>query len=128
MHHVNDFENGGSVPAQKILFATLVKAGKTILFEPGGIVVKEHVAAITIHGSNVDKFRGDAGSGPPPLLPFDRPRRFARHIINHAIDKSWLRMGPRGGCVLARAASREGPVRVTVRRTHGEHNSSAAPQ
>ena len=69
MSMTSKYRNGGSVPAQKILFATLVKAGKTILFEPGGIVVKEDVAAITIHGPNVDKFRGDAGSRPPPPTP-----------------------------------------------------------
>jgi len=34
----------------------LVKAGKTILFDPDGIVVKEDVASVTIHGPNVDKF------------------------------------------------------------------------
>jgi len=46
----------GEHAAQKFLFATLVKAGKTILFEPDGIVVKEDAASITIHGPNVDKF------------------------------------------------------------------------
>jgi hypothetical protein len=55
-YRTDDFLANGEHAAQKILFATLVKAGKTILFEPDGIVVKEDVAAITIHGPNVDKF------------------------------------------------------------------------
>jgi hypothetical protein len=55
-YRTDDFLANGEQAAQKFLFATLIKAGKTILFEPDGIVVKEDVASITIHGPNVDKF------------------------------------------------------------------------
>jgi endonuclease YncB( thermonuclease family) len=55
-YRTDDFLANGEHAAQKFPFATLVKAGKTILFEPDGIVVKEDVASITIHGPNVDKF------------------------------------------------------------------------
>jgi hypothetical protein len=55
-NRTDDFLANGEHAAQKFLFATFVKAGKTILFEPDGIVVKEDVASITIQGPNVDKF------------------------------------------------------------------------
>jgi hypothetical protein len=55
-YRTDDFLANGEHAAQKFSFATLVKAGKTILFEPDGIVVKEDVASVTIHGPNVDKF------------------------------------------------------------------------
>ena len=55
-YRTDDFLANGEHAAQEFLFATLVKAGKTILFDPNGIVVKEDVASITIHGPNVEKF------------------------------------------------------------------------
>jgi hypothetical protein len=55
-YRTDDFLANGVQAAQKLPFATMVKAGKTILFDPDGIVVVEDVASITIHGPNVDKF------------------------------------------------------------------------
>jgi len=55
-YRTDDFLANGEHQAHKFQFSTLVKAGKTILFEPDGIVVKEDVAAVTIHGPNVIKF------------------------------------------------------------------------
>ena len=55
-YRTDDFLANGEHSAQKLQFSTFVKAGKTILFEPDGIVVKEDVAAVTIHGPNVNFF------------------------------------------------------------------------
>ncbi len=55
-YRTDDFLANGEHAAQKLPFATLVEAGKTILFEPDGIVVKEDPASTTIRGPNVDKF------------------------------------------------------------------------
>ena len=55
-YRTDDFLANGEHAAQKLPFATLIEAGKTILFEPDGIVVKEDPASTTIRGPNVDKF------------------------------------------------------------------------
>ena len=55
-YRTDDFLANGEHAAHKFQFSTLVKAGKTILFEPDAIVVKEDVASVTIHGPNVSKF------------------------------------------------------------------------
>jgi hypothetical protein len=55
-YRTDDFLTNGEHAAKKFQLSTLVKAGKTILFDPDGIVVKEDVAAVTIHGPNVSKF------------------------------------------------------------------------
>src|SRR6266581_8300745 len=46
-YRTDDFLANGEHAAQKLPFATLIEAGKTILFEPDGIVVKEDVASTT---------------------------------------------------------------------------------
>ena len=55
-YRTDDFLANGEHAAKNFQLSTLVKAGKTILFEPDGIVVKEDVDAVTIHGPNVSKF------------------------------------------------------------------------
>jgi len=55
-YRTDDFLANGEHAAKKFQFSTLVKAGKTILFDPDGIVVKEDTTAVTIHGPNVGNF------------------------------------------------------------------------
>lgn len=55
-YRTDDFLANGQHAAQKFLFSAFIKAGKTVLFEPDSLVIREDTAAVTIHGPNVSKF------------------------------------------------------------------------